>query len=70
MPVQMFALTVVVGDAVTGIEFQAAGDLHDVRVNKSGADYSLKPRNLLAFTDKDIGRFKKYIGLDIDLLAY
>jgi hypothetical protein len=29
MPVQMLALAIVVGDAVSGIEFQAAGDLHD-----------------------------------------
>jgi hypothetical protein len=28
MAVQMFALAVVVGNAVSGIEFQAAGDLH------------------------------------------
>jgi hypothetical protein len=26
--VQMLALAVVVGDAVTGIEFQSSGDLH------------------------------------------
>jgi len=29
MTVQMFALAVVAGDAMSGIEFQAAGDLHD-----------------------------------------
>jgi hypothetical protein len=28
MPLQVFALAVVVGDAVPGIEFQAAGDVH------------------------------------------
>jgi hypothetical protein len=39
--VQVFALAVVVGDAMSGIEFQAAGDVHGYSVGWSGADYTL-----------------------------
>ena len=41
MAVQMFALAGVVGDAVTGIEFKAAGDLHGYQRQLSSHDYSL-----------------------------
>src|SRR5450759_1607941 len=41
MTVQVFALAVVVGDAMSCIEFQAAGNKHVGLVRLSGADYTL-----------------------------
>ena len=42
MPVQMFALAVVIGDAMAGIEFQAAGDEHSGQGRfESGRNYTL-----------------------------
>ena len=41
MAVQVFALAVVVGDTMSGIEFQAAGNIHVCSVGWSGADYTL-----------------------------
>ena len=45
MAVQVFALAVVVGDAMSGIEFQAAGDEHDGCGRLTGADYSIEGLN-------------------------
>ena len=41
MPVQMAALAVMVGDAVPGIELEAAGYQHDLLLNKTVADYTM-----------------------------
>jgi hypothetical protein len=41
MAVQVFALAVVVGDAMSGIEFKAARDIHDGLAVLSAADYTL-----------------------------
>ena len=40
MPVQVLALAVVVGNTMTGIEFQAACYEHNILMGRRGADYT------------------------------
>ncbi len=48
MPVQMTALALMVGNAVAGVEFEAAGDLHKKEDNPRAENYSLAPPSFMS----------------------